>query len=128
MLQQENEPALIPARMDSMDGNSSLKRVDGSGHADERIFKSSYLIPPDEVDVFKDDVRLRPGTWAAITHTAGGTTPGDTSESACTDNWKTANTISDNTVKVFEQTGIFISACRHGMIQTLAEMRRSGEL
>ncbi|KAG2753193.1 hypothetical protein P692DRAFT_201706191, partial [Suillus brevipes Sb2] len=125
---QENEPALIPARMDSMDGNSSLKRVDGSGHADERIFKSSYLIPPDEVDVFKDDVRLRPGTRAAITHTAGGTTPGDTSESACTDNWKTANTISDNTVKVFEQTGIFISACRHGMIQTLAEMRRSGEL
>ncbi|KAG1749252.1 hypothetical protein EDB19DRAFT_2036549 [Suillus lakei] len=125
---QENEPALIPARMDSMDGNSSLKQVDGSGHADEQIFKSSYLIPPDEVDVFKDDVRLQPGTRAAITHTAGGTTPGDTSESACTDNWKTANTISDNTVKVFKQTGIFISACQHGMIQTLVEMRRSGEL
>ncbi|KAG1892237.1 hypothetical protein F4604DRAFT_1875645 [Suillus subluteus] len=92
---QENEPTLIPARMDSMDSNSSLKRVDGSGHADERIFKSSYLILPDEVDIFKDD---------------------------------TANTISDNTIKVFEQTGIFISACRHGMIQTLVKMRRSGEL
>ncbi|KAG1785797.1 uncharacterized protein HD556DRAFT_1456348 [Suillus plorans] len=52
---QENEPTLIPARMDSMDGNNSLKWVDGSGHADERIFESSYLIPPDEVDVFKDD-------------------------------------------------------------------------
>ncbi|KAG0691551.1 hypothetical protein DFH29DRAFT_1017956, partial [Suillus ampliporus] len=126
---QENEPALIPARMDSMDGNSSLKRVDGSGHADERVFKTSYLISPDEVDTFKDDVRLRPGTHGtAITDTAGGTTPAGVSESACTDNWKTANTISDNTVKVFEQTGIFISACRHGMIQTLAEMRRSGEL
>ncbi|KAG1724719.1 hypothetical protein EDB19DRAFT_1758500, partial [Suillus lakei] len=75
--------------MGSMDGNSSLKQVDGSGHADEWIFKSSYLILPDEVDVFKDDVRLRPGTWAAITHTAGSTTLGDTSESACTNNWKT---------------------------------------
>ncbi|KAG1745399.1 uncharacterized protein EDB91DRAFT_1049934, partial [Suillus paluster] len=126
---QENEPTLIPARMDSMDGNSSLKRVDGSGHADDRVFETSYLISPDEVDTFKDDVRLRPGTrGTAITDTAGGTTPAGVSESACTDNWKTTNTISDNTVKVFEQTGIFISACRHGMIQTLAEMRRSGEL
>ncbi|KAG1751317.1 uncharacterized protein EDB91DRAFT_1078128 [Suillus paluster] len=108
---QENEPTLIPARMDSMDGNSSLKRVDGSGHADDRVFKTSYLISPDEVDTFKDDVRLRPGTrGTAITDTAGGTTPTGVSESACTDNWKTANTISDNTVK------------------TLAEMRRSGEL
>ncbi|KAG1853525.1 hypothetical protein F4604DRAFT_1686334 [Suillus subluteus] len=124
---QENEPTLIPVRMDSMDGNSSLKRVDGSGHADERIFKSSYLIPPDEVDIFKDDVRLRPGTRVVITDTAGGASPADVSETTCTDNWKTANTISDNTVKVFEQTGIFISACRHGMIQTLVEMRRSGE-
>ncbi|KAG0692050.1 hypothetical protein DFH29DRAFT_1052446 [Suillus ampliporus] len=108
---QENEPALIPARMDSMDGNSSLKRVDGSGHTDERVFKTSYLISPDKVDTFKDDVRLQPGTHGtAITDTAGGTTPAGVSESACTDNWKTANTISDNTVK------------------TLAEMRRSGEL
>jgi len=113
--------------MDSIDGNSSLKRVDGSGHADERVFTSSYLIHPAEVDMFKDDVRLRPGTRTTIADTSGGTTPVHM-ESACTDNWKTANTISDNTVKVFEQTGIFISACRHGMIQTLVEMRRSGEL
>ncbi|KAG2137739.1 hypothetical protein BD769DRAFT_1291575, partial [Suillus cothurnatus] len=125
---QENEPTLIPARMDSMDGNSSLKRVDGSGHADERIFTTSYLIHPDEVDIFKDDVRLRPGTRAVTSNTSGGASPADISETACTDNWRTANTISDNTVKVFEQTGIFISACRHGMIQTLVEMRRSGEL
>ncbi|KAG2087254.1 uncharacterized protein F5147DRAFT_525704, partial [Suillus discolor] len=110
---QENEPTLIPARMDSMDGNSSLKWVDSSGHADERIFKTSYLILPDEVDIFKDDV-----------NTSGGASPADISETACTDNWKTANTISDNTVKVFEQTGIFISACRHSMVQTLVEIAK----
>lgn len=73
-------------------------------------------------------MRVRPGTRPAIADTVQGTGPADVVESVCTDNWKTANTISDNTVKVFEQTGIFISACRHGMIQTLVEMRRSGEL
>lgn len=123
-LQQENELILLPGRMDSIDGNNSLKRVDGSGHADERIFRSSYLIPASEVDGFKDDVRLRPGTRRV----AENSTPADATESVCTDNWKTANTITDNTIKVFEQTGIFISACRHGMVQTIVEMRRSGEL
>jgi hypothetical protein len=29
---------------------------------------------------------------------------------------------------VFDQTGVFVSACRHGIIQTVVEMRRSGEL
>ncbi|KAG1791119.1 uncharacterized protein HD556DRAFT_1445641 [Suillus plorans] len=121
---QENKSTLLPRRMDSIDGNSSLKWVDGSGHADERIFRSSYLIPASEVDRFKDDVQLRPGTRKVTENS----TPADATESVCTDNWKTANTITDNTIKVFEQTSIFISACRHGMVQTIVEMRRSGEL
>ncbi|KAG2341415.1 hypothetical protein BDR05DRAFT_1001795 [Suillus weaverae] len=121
---QENESILLPGRMDSIDGNNSLKRVDGSGHADECIFRSSYLIPASEVDAFKDDVQLRPGTRRV----AENSTPADATESICTDNWKTANTITDNTIKVFEQTGIFISACRHSMVQTIVEMRWSGEL
>ncbi|KAG1724504.1 uncharacterized protein EDB91DRAFT_1239971 [Suillus paluster] len=121
---QDNEEPLDPARLDSMDGNNSLKRVDGSGHADERVFPSEYLIPPSEVEFFKDDVRLRPGTRIAadVTPTAA------SDDSACTENWKTANTISKNTVSVFDQTGIFVSACRHGIVQTLVEMRKSGEL
>ncbi|KAG2044044.1 hypothetical protein BDR03DRAFT_930786 [Suillus americanus] len=36
--------------------------------------------------------------------------------------------IAENTTNVFEQTGVFVSACRHGIIQTLVEMRRSGKL
>ena len=36
--------------------------------------------------------------------------------------------VDEDTVKVFEQTGIFLSACRHGIILTCAEMLRSGEL
>jgi hypothetical protein len=107
-----------------MDGNNSLKRVDGSGHADERIFRSSYIISLEEVDRFKDDVRLRPGARAVPDPLPTGASD----ESKCTENWKTANTVSENTVKVFDQTGIFISACRHGILQTLVEMRKSGEL
>ncbi|KAG0697415.1 hypothetical protein DFH29DRAFT_946408 [Suillus ampliporus] len=106
---QDNEEPLDPARLDSMDRNNSLKRVDGSGHTDERVFPSEYLIPPSEVEFFKDDVRLHPGTRIAadVTPTAA------SDDSACTENWKTANTISENTVSVFDQTGIFVSACRH---------------
>ncbi|KAG1738166.1 uncharacterized protein EDB91DRAFT_1082915 [Suillus paluster] len=111
---QENKSILLPGRMDSIDGNNSLKRVDGSGHADKRIFRSSYLIPASKVDGFKDDVRLRPGTRRVTENP----TPADATESICTNNWKTANMITDNTIKVFEQTGIF----------TIVEMQRSGEL
>ncbi|KAG1849410.1 hypothetical protein F4604DRAFT_1687444 [Suillus subluteus] len=121
---QDNEALLDPSRLDSMDGNNSLKRVDGSGHADEHIFPSDYLIVPSEVELFKDDVHLRPGTRIP-TDVAPSTT---NDNSACTENWKTANTVSENTVSIFDQTGIFISACRHGIVQTLVEMRKSGEL
>ncbi|KAG1811307.1 hypothetical protein EV424DRAFT_1349695 [Suillus variegatus] len=48
--------------------------------------------------------------------------------SRCAYNWKAANTITENTTKVFDQTGVFVSVCRHGIVQTLVEMRRSGEL
>ncbi|KAG1771378.1 hypothetical protein EV702DRAFT_1181467 [Suillus placidus] len=75
-----------------------------------------------DVDRFKDNVRLHPGERSA------GNQPD--LPLTCTDNWQAANSASGskNTVHVFEQTGIFLSACRHGIIQTLTEMRRSGEL
>ncbi|KAG2086942.1 hypothetical protein BD769DRAFT_1715016 [Suillus cothurnatus] len=124
---QPGEPLLYPARLDSFDGNNSLKRIDGSGHADERLFESSYFIHPADIELFKDDVRLRPGTRLApesaqmknseVSHT-----------SSCTENWKAANAVTEKTIDVFDQTGVFVSACRHGIIQTVVEMRRSGEL
>ncbi|KAG2029849.1 hypothetical protein BDR03DRAFT_1041183, partial [Suillus americanus] len=113
---QPNECLLYPASLKAMDGNNSAKRMANAGSADLRIFPSRYMIPPDQVDVFKDDVRLRPGERGADQLTF------------CTDNWKAANSTEENTVRVFEQTGIFLSACRHGIIQMVTEMRRSGEL
>jgi Kyakuja-Dileera-Zisupton transposase len=60
---------LLPARLHAMDGGNSAKRVDGSGHADTRIFMSDYFISRVEVDVFKDDVTLRPGTRVRLVTT-----------------------------------------------------------
>ena len=101
-----------------MDGNNSAKRMDNVGHADRRIFPSTYMISRTEVDMFKDDVRTRPGQRGNAEHREGG----------CADTWQAATAVDEDTVKVFEQTGIFLSACRHGIILTCAEMLRSGEL
>lgn len=105
-----------------MDANNSAKRMDNVGFSDHRIFPSRYMIASSDVDRFKDDVCLRPGERSAGNQADQPLT--------CTDNWQAANSASgsENTVHVFEQTGIFLSACCHGIIQTLTEMRRSGEL
>ena len=102
-----------------MDGNNSAKRMDHAGHADHRIFPSTYMISRADVDVFKDDVHTRAGQRGNAEHRDDG---------GCADTWQAASAVDEDTVKVFEQTGIFLSACRHGIILTCAEMLRSGEL
>ena len=102
-----------------MDGNNSAKRMDHAGHADRRIFPSTYMISRADVDTFKNDVRMRPGQRGNTEHHDGG---------GCADTWQAASAVDEDTVKLFEQTGIFLSACRHGIILTCAEMLHSGEL
>ncbi|KAI6022985.1 hypothetical protein BKA83DRAFT_4627227 [Pisolithus microcarpus] len=115
--EQPDEPPLIPARLHSMDGNQSAKRLDGSGSADSRLFHSDYFVPHAEVERFKDDVRDRPGE---VSREKRATT--------CTDNWTAAKSVEENQIQVFEQTGIFVMACCHGFVECVAEMKRSGEL
>jgi hypothetical protein len=119
-----DEPALIPERLHAMDGNNSMKRVDSSGHADQRVFVSDYLIPSSTVDQFKDDVTIRPGAK----NKSPTPLPHGHENEWCADNWMAANSISEGIVTVFQQTGGFLSACRHSIIEFLAEMRQSGEL
>jgi hypothetical protein len=102
-----------------MDGNFLVKRVDGSGEADKRVFRSDYLITPEEVDVYKDEVRHQPKA------DKNGLT---TAPCANTNNWTAAAATGEETVKAFEQTGLFLCACRHGIVEIFAEMRHSGEL
>jgi hypothetical protein len=96
---QPNECPLYPASLGAMDGNNSAKHMVNAGSADPRIFPSRYMIPPDQVVIFKDDVRLHPGERGVEQPTS------------CTDHWKAANLTDENTVHVFEQTNIFLSAC-----------------
>ncbi len=122
--------------MHAMDGNSSVKRMTGSGHADERVLASHLFISPEDVDIFKDDVKNKPGKEPATRQKRPGK-KSDRVESdridaptACADRWgaTVAGSASDETVQMFEQTGIFLCACRHGIVESVAEMRHSGEL
>ncbi|KAG2150766.1 hypothetical protein DEU56DRAFT_869106 [Suillus clintonianus] len=89
-----------------MDGNFSAKRLDGSG--------TRYFIPQADVEHFKDDVRNN--------RSAPQTTV------SCTENWTAAKAVEENKIVVFDQTGIFLVACRHGFIECVTEMAHSGEL
>jgi hypothetical protein len=102
-----------------MDGNNSMKRVDGAAHSDAREFNSDYLIPPTEVDAFKDDVQSR------LKDQSPDVNP---ERDICTDNWTAANMVNEGTINIFDQTGGFVSTCRHAIVETFVEMRRSGEL
>ena len=124
MYQLSDEPALVPEQLHAMDGNNSMKCVDGSGHADQHVFISDYLIPSSTVDKFKDNVNIHPG---AKNKSSTPLPHGHKSE-WCADNWMAANFISEGTITVFQQTGGFLSACRHSIIKSLVEMHQSGEL
>ena len=53
---------LLPACLHVMDGGNSVKHAAAAGHADKWQFYSPYHILRDQVDAFKDDVTLCPGT------------------------------------------------------------------
>lgn len=82
----------------------SAKRLAESGLADTRAFRSDYFIPTDIVDRFKDDVRRQPGEK-------------DKHATTCTDNWTAAKATQEDHIHVFDQTGIFVLACRHGFVE-----------
>ena len=129
-----------------MDGNNSLKRVGKVGDRDEvdtRVFtQSDYYLSDTYVERFANEVKARHTAAATQSRTAG-TTNTDTSEGdptdgapsiddiikVCVKNWKAA---SDDDKKrmwsAFDESGIFASACRHGLLLWIIDMVRSGEL
>lgn len=135
-----------------MDGNESLRRIAGVGErsiGDTRTFdKSDYYLSEEFVDLFKDEVKSKTAPAAEETsqherewedEEAGGDV-GDTEEASgplvgpasppqCMDNWKSAAAEGKKRMwGIFRQTGLFASACRHGLILWLVDMIRSGEL
>ena len=125
-----------------MDGNNSVKRMAASGKADQRQFKAGdYFISPEDVNQFANEV-----PWTASQEEVadaileesyldneGDPTDGvdspDGVVSGCAGHWKAAEADHKKRMwRVFDETGIFASACCHGMILWIVDMIRSGEL
>ena len=141
-----------------MDGNNSAKRLKGAGSADCRQFESDYFLTREAVNKFQNEVKQRtrkPKEYGAkkaanvdtndrdddVDNTAAEDAPwitvdepgeaadGEEKFTSCTKNWKaSADESSKKSLAVYESTGIFPSACRHGFILKVAEMVESGEL
>ncbi|KAI0054626.1 hypothetical protein BV25DRAFT_1816807, partial [Artomyces pyxidatus] len=128
--EQPDEQPLAPARMHAMDGCSSHKRLRGAGYADTREFRSNYFIAPQQVDKFKDEVKPRPRKGKNKEPDPDDGLPISGKKSKCTENWRTenANTMGKGVTEVFDQTGVFVGVCRHGIVEVVVEMIRSGEL
>ncbi|KAK0493117.1 hypothetical protein EDD18DRAFT_1310711 [Armillaria luteobubalina] len=106
----------------AMDGNNSLKRIpQNSGKVsierdDSRDGGGSYILPQSEVNCWSKEV-----IGDAETVKTEELTP-------CEEHWK--NMSDDRTSKmwgVFEETGFFLSLCRHGSVLLGADMVKSGE-
>lgn len=136
--------------MGACDGNNSLKSfLRTRGQADTRTFESDYFLSHDFVDQFKDEVKRKvrkPDVAEACVpqipslklpiyfiqgevEVEGDPTDGQTGPATCTDRWRAANA---DTLKgmynAFAETGVFVSVCRHGLVWTVLDMMRSGEL
>lgn len=115
----------------TMDGNDSLKRVartDGKSVAethtlapstellDTREVNSDYYLPRSEVD--KWDGAEADGEGNAMEP-----------PSVCESRWQNMKPDSSKlTWGIFDETGLFLSLCRHGFVLLLVDMVRSGEL
>lgn len=143
--------------MYAIDGNNSLKRVRQFGSrniSDTRVFtESDYFLPVDYVEQFSKEVQAREQRSDDDANTDGpplpttlgteqqsedqATAEGDPTDGSdaplsirgCADNWKAA--MADEKKRswaIFEETGIFAGACRHGIMLWIIDMVRSGEL
>ncbi|KAJ3476367.1 hypothetical protein NLI96_g11203 [Meripilus lineatus] len=130
----------------SWDTPNCLKRmamIDGREVSDHRILSNSdYFIPRAFVNSFANEVSMPVDSEGyqdedleeepAMDETQGGDlTDGekDSNVSDCARNWKAA--AADDKKKmweIFDESGVFMSACRHGLILWIIDMIKSGEL
>ncbi|KAK7696630.1 hypothetical protein QCA50_001288 [Cerrena zonata] len=153
----EDEPELKYSRFVIYDGNDSLKRIAKVGDrqvADARVFTDTdYFLTREFVDQYANEVPRRQ-TKAPPVHAntddeddpepdetaepdddpGGDPTDGsgqndDETADPCVKNWKAAAEDSKKrSWGIFDENGLFASACRHGLILWLADMVKSGEL
>ena len=134
-----------------MDGNNSLKRLATQGNrvaGDTRMFSSDYFLPREFVDQFANEVKTRQSQAKPDLNTDGDglvdreadeearprDNEGDPTDGApdassgCANNWKAAAADAEKRMwGMFEETGIFACACRHGLVVYITDMVKSGE-
>ncbi|THU84014.1 hypothetical protein K435DRAFT_688431 [Dendrothele bispora CBS 962.96] len=154
----EGEPSVEISRMWVIDGNNSLKCIKGVNNravADTRVFASDYYLSPEFVNQFANEVKARRQDFDGGDNSDSDEDDGNETEAdregdptdgakdgddgidpklaeilnSCTENWKaSAKDESKKMWGVFEECGIFASACRHGFILWIVDMIESGEL
>ncbi|KAI0072741.1 hypothetical protein K474DRAFT_1604536 [Panus rudis PR-1116 ss-1] len=149
----EDEPSMRFSRLWVLDGNDSLKRavtLSDREAADTRVYTDSdYFLPREFVDKYANEVKSRQVKGPQIIpdvesededtpeveplHEVEGDpmdgSPDNKGVEQCVRNWKAAAL--DDKKKawgIFDETGIFASACRHSQILWVADMVQSGEL
>ncbi|KAJ7600188.1 hypothetical protein C8J56DRAFT_767981 [Mycena floridula] len=127
----EGEPELKYSMFFTMDGNDSLKRMhrhdrivdelgkrmgDTKERMDSREGGDDYFLPRKEVDCW--DIHLDPDQPLE-----------DDSETAGCDSWHNSQESNTRAMwQIYDETGIFLSVCRHGFVLLIADMVNSGEL
>ncbi|KAG1803263.1 hypothetical protein EV424DRAFT_1474585 [Suillus variegatus] len=98
---------------------SSPNWPDGTARKDSRRFRSDYWLDRSTVDRFKDEVR---GQTVDVEQT-------DTAPSfTCVDRWRNAGPEQCKRMfSVFDESWIFIAACRHRFILLACDMVKSGQ-
>jgi hypothetical protein len=132
------EPDLLFRRMHVMDGGNSAKHMQTVGNQQTgdtcQFTESDYIIPCTYVDAFSNEAKSCQAPRdhqddsddenLAITAENDNPIPND-----CRKTWKAA--ASDEKKEmwgIFDETGISISACRHGFLLWFVDMVKSSEL
>ncbi|KAG2153956.1 hypothetical protein DEU56DRAFT_726160 [Suillus clintonianus] len=136
----EDEPALEFDWLVSIDGNNSLKRWDSAIYGstrrtDSRKARSDYWLDTCDVDRFKDEVRTRQSDYAMQRDSDDDNWTDETTANegagtfTCVNRWRNAGPDTRKKMfSVFDESGIFIAACRHRFVVLACDMVRSGEL
>ncbi|KAG1798652.1 uncharacterized protein HD556DRAFT_1430888 [Suillus plorans] len=148
----DEEPPLQFAFLVSMDGNNSAKLVDlilrrGNERPEPRDHRSAVWLTEEYVDHFQHEIlntqqRSRRAQGTSSFHEAAVETDdawvdeiesSDNSSaepvSICIDRWRNAAPETRKRMfAIFRKSGIFVSVCWHGVLLTICDMVRSGEL
>jgi len=146
----DDEPDLKFSFFCSMDGNNSQKRMGAAIHnvtarLDSRSLFSDRWLSPEEVNRFADEVKRSPvgvlsvhAPWGLNTRQVKNTDPDvelddwggddDSPQAECVKRWRNAGPEQCKKMfALFEESGIFIAACRHHFLLLGCDMIRSGE-